>query len=155
MFGKSRTGSLIVFVVLVLFAPVVVFAHKGATGVVKERMEAMKDVAANMKILGGMMKGEVTFNSTNAQNAAKTIADHAAKVPELFPEGSIEKPSEALPVIWTDWADFIKSAEDLRRSAENLSGDAAKADAPVDFKDSFIAMGNTCKECHEKFRLKK
>ena len=155
MFGKSRTGSLIVIVVLVVYAPLVVFAHKGATGVVKERMEAMKDVAANMKILGGMMKGEVAFNSADAQRAAKTIADHAAKVPELFPQGSIEKPTEALPVIWTDWSEFTKSAEDLRRGAEGLITAAANASTPADFKDPFVEMGRTCKGCHEKFRLKK
>jgi cytochrome c556 len=155
MFSNPKIGSFALVVFLILSAPVIVLAHKEATGAVKERMEAMKDVAANMKILGAMMKGEIAFNSAEAEKAAKTIANHAAKVTELFPKGSSEKPSEALPAIWTDWTDFTRYAEELRRRAEDLNETIARATASIDFKDSFIAMGKTCKGCHEKFRLKK
>ena len=33
-------------------------AHSGATGIVKQRMDAMKDIAAQMKLIGAMVRAE-------------------------------------------------------------------------------------------------
>ncbi len=89
------------------------FAHGGATGVVKERMELMKDVGKSMKTLTAMFKGETDYDAGQVKAAAARIRDHAGKITGLFPEGSLDKPTEALPEIWRDWPAFEALAERL------------------------------------------
>ena len=84
-----------------LLAPVVVDAHSGATGIVKMRMDAMKDIGEQMKLLAAMTKGQVRHDGARAAAAARVIGGHAAHIPEMFPEGSNTGMSEAAPTIWT------------------------------------------------------
>ena len=76
-------------------------AHSGATGVVKERMDAMDELGEVMKRLTPMMRGQSDYNPDIVRSAADAMIGHAgAQMTELFPEGSNGKPSEALDVIW-------------------------------------------------------
>lgn len=96
-------------------------AHSGATGVVKERMDAMDELGEVMKRLTPMMRGQSDYNPDIVRSAADTMIGHAgAQMTELFPEGSNGKPSEALDVIWEDWEEFAALAEALRTSAEGM-----------------------------------
>ena len=97
-----RNTAIIAFFCL-LATNITIAAHESAIGAVKRRMDAMENIAGRMKILGGMMKKQTDFDPTAAANAAEIIADHAPRMPGLFPEGSDKHPSEALPIIWTDW----------------------------------------------------
>lgn len=129
------------------------WAHKGATGIVKERMDLMKDIAAQMKALKPMVDGKVAYDAAGVAAAAAAIADHAAKIAPSFPKGSTDHPSEASPRIWTDWNGFEASAEALRTSAAALKADAGKgAQAAM---GPFTEMAKTCKGCHEDYRVKK
>ena len=133
-----------------------VMAHGGATGIVKERMDAMGVISDNMKLIGQMLKGQQEYSLSEIAAAASRIADHSGKeITRLFPEGSTNSPSEAKPEIWLDWQTFGNEAKELKLTAEALS-DVANAGA--DKKEVAIAFGalaNTCKTCHEQFRLKK
>ncbi|MCR9111365.1 MAG: cytochrome c [Rhodobacteraceae bacterium] len=96
-------------------------AHSGATGVVKERMDAMGELSEAMKLLTPMMRGQAEYNPDAVRRAADTMIDHAGSdMTELFPEGSNDMPSEALDVIWEDWEEFAALAEALRTSAEGM-----------------------------------
>lgn len=130
-------------------------AHQGATGIVKERMEAMKDIAAQMKSIAGMVRGEADIDIDALAASAARIEKHAGDMPGLFPQGSIMGPSEALPVIWTKWDAFSRSAENLAGRARDLA-EAIESDAgePA-MAAAFAAMGETCKSCHTDFRVKK
>ena len=127
-------------------------AHSGASGVVKERMELMKDIAEQMKQIGAMIKGEAAFDAAAVRSAADTVAAHAGAMPELFPEGSTDAPSEALPVIWQDWEAFRGLAADLEDSAGALSEAAAAASGAGAIRAPFASVGRTCSACHEDFR---
>lgn len=130
-------------------------AHQGATGVVRQRMEAMKDTATQMKTIAAMVKGESAMDTEAVAAAAVTISRHAEKIPELFPQGSISKPSEALPEIWTTWDDFTARADRLAERARNFAGIAGSdAEAHV-MAAAFAAMGETCRNCHTRYRVKK
>ena len=96
-------------------------AHSGATGVVKERMDAMDELGEVMKRLTPMMRGQSDYDPNIVRSAADTMIGHAgAQMTELFPQGSNGKPSEALDVIWEDWEEFAALAEALRTSAEGM-----------------------------------
>lgn len=129
-------------------------AHTGATGVVKERMEAMKAIGASMKAIATMIKGAAPYDAAKAAAAGEAIARHAGAIPDLFPEGSSGAPSEALPLIWTDWPDFLSATAALEERALDLAAAAGTAQNADALKAPFAALGETCKTCHEEFRAK-
>jgi cytochrome c556 len=139
--------------VFVATAATTAWAHKGATGVVKDRMTAMKSMADGMKPLSRMVTGKEAYSSARAKDIGKTIKQHAADIEGLFPKGSISGPSEALPAIWQNWDEFLGSARKLEKLAADLEAAAdqgQKAALPI-----FAQMGKTCSGCHEDFRKKK
>ncbi len=128
-------------------------AHKGAKGIVKERMDLMKDIRKHMKIIGQMIRGKTDFNAPAAKKSAKVIAAHANHMPMMFPKGSIKGPSEAVPEIWQDWPEFKRLATDLSSAAGQIESEASltKERAGPLYKK----MAATCSGCHKIFRKKK
>ena len=129
-----------------------VLGHSGATGIVKERMDLMKDVGAQMKAVGKMIEGETAFDPVGAASAARRIADHSRGVLAMFPEGSNDPPSEALPVIWEEWADFAQLVSDMETRAGALAESAEDAKDADAIRPQFAALGKTCSACHDDFR---
>lgn len=140
--------------VVAVFISAAVYAHGGATGVVKERMDEMSVFGASMKTMKRHVTGEVAFDAAEVRKAAKAIADGGgAALTALFPKGSLMAPSEALPAVWTDWARFQELAEEMRSAAAALVGaDALDAKAAA---KGFRGIAGTCKACHRDFRMKK
>jgi cytochrome c556 len=132
----------------------VALAHKGATGVVKERMDLMERQKDDVKIIGNMAKGQTPFDAAKAAEAASDIGVTAKKIAELFPEGSTGGESEALPAIWEKWDRFTANAEDLESAAAALVS-ALDDSENQDWKAAFKKVGKACKSCHEDFRAKK
>ena len=101
------------------------YAHTGATGVYKERMDAMGDMGDVVKRLSAMMRGETAYDADAVKAGAKTIRSHAGStMTGLFPEGSAHPPSEAKPEIWSDWDAFTALANQLETFAQGLEGAA-------------------------------
>ncbi|MCI5076339.1 cytochrome c [Oricola sp.] len=148
---NARTIGLAVAVAVVATTGLAM-AHSNASGVVKQRMDAMKDIAEQMKTIGLMIRGQNAFDAAAAADAADTVAQHAATIPSLFPEGSLDSPTEALPAIWADWDQFNKNAADLQSAAADLSSSAAGAAEAADIRTQFAVVGATCSSCHEDFR---
>ena len=149
-------------------------AHGGATGIVKQRMDGMTAISDATKTLASMMRGAKPYDADAVSEAAGIIRSHAGvALTELFPEGSLNHPSEAKPDIWTDWNEFqalatrlADVATGLELAAGNgLSGDNASANllaglTPQQMADRppdaiFKALAQTCSDCHGKFRVKK
>ena len=153
MSGRTRT-----YISLALafgISATAALAHTGATGIVKERMDLMSEIGDRMKAVVAMLKGEAAFDAAAVKAAAEVMAGHAGKMPELFPEGPVKHPSEALPAIWTDWEAFEKLAEDMKSQAGALATAAESATDASGIAPQVIAVGETCKSCHDKFRKPK
>ena len=121
----SKKLSLFVAAGLVMAAGATAFAHGGATGIVKERMDAMGDMGDVVKRLSAMMRGETAYDADAVKAGAKTIRSHAGStMTGLFPEGSAHPPSEAKPEIWSDWDAFTALADQLETFAQGLEGAA-------------------------------
>lgn len=161
-----------VLIVVGLFSAHPAAAHKGATGVVKERMDLMKSIGDNMKALAAIFKAAGQPDANEIKKSARAIKGHAEKVPSLFPKGSLKHPSEAKASIWKDWDAFEQSANRLATYADALEASAGNTDEtgnievtedPVDTetlktlppKVVFSQMAKVCKSCHEQFRQKK
>ena len=130
-------------------------AHTGATGVVKERMELMKDLAAAAKTLAEMVRGLRPFDAATATRLADKVAAHAGTMVTKFPKGSTGHPSEAKPEIWTNWSDFAAKAEAMGAAAVTLSGAAKAAKTRQEITAPFAKVAQTCGACHRDYRVKK
>lgn len=99
-----------------------VFAHGGATGIVKERMDAMANMGKAMKSITPMMQGTAAYDAGAVKRAAAVFEKHSGEaMTKLFPEGTGGKPSEAKDVVWNNWAEFSELAEQLSIAAKGLS----------------------------------
>ena len=130
------------------------WAHSGATGVVKTRMDHMDEIAASMKAIHRMVRGRVPLDADQVARHADRLANSGGEnLTSHFPEGSISGPSEALPVIWEDWETFRELAVRLEREAAQLARIAAADPAGLStLADPFRAVARTCHTCHEAFR---
>lgn len=129
-----------------------VFAHSGATGIVKERMALMERIADQMKTIGEMVQGKRPYDAEHASNAAQALKDHAGRINDLFPEGSNHSPSETLSTVWSDWEEFERLTAEFSIAADALSKSAASADEVTAMRSGFADVAKTCSECHQKFR---
>ena len=113
----------------------------------------MKDISRSMKEIAAMMKSEVDYDSKKMSKFAGIIASKGGKqITKLFPDGSLDEITEALPSIWQDWAKFKAVSDQLEIAANELkaaSGDQFDAMAP------FQKLAQTCGACHRTFRQKK
>lgn len=158
VFGK-RVGPAAMIVALITGITIIGTAHShtGATGIVKERMALMKDLAQSVKAI----KGAIVAPGAPTEAGRRTIAasaaaieKHAARMLKMFPKGSTAHPSEALPSIWTDWPGFEKAARDMARAARKLSTSAV-AGGRSSLLGDFTGLARTCGACHAQYRLKK
>lgn len=100
---------------------VAALAHGGATGIIKQRMDAMSVMSDAVKSLTVMMRGEVPYDADAVSQGASIIKSHAGSVmTALFPPDSLDKPSVARPEIWADWDDFEALAMRLSVFADGL-----------------------------------
>ena len=112
-------------------------------------MNAMKEMAANMKILGQMMRGTKRFDYKTAQSTAKRIATLAVQTPALFKLNVTHPKSEARPAIWTNYNDFVLKALDLEKVAL-VAGRELVTES--DLKNYLMSLGRSCKSCHKHYR---
>ncbi|UWQ00235.1 c-type cytochrome [Aliiroseovarius crassostreae] len=124
----------------------VAYAHGGATGVVKERMDAMVTIGKAVKEVTPMMRGETEFDAAIVRSSAETIGKHSGtNFSDLFPEGTGGAPSEARDTVWTNWSEFSELSDRLRVYADGLARAAdngLKADSQDDMSSSAM-MGSS------------
>jgi cytochrome c556 len=127
-----------------------IFAHEGATGVVRERMEAMEAMAKSMKSIDQHIKRKRDLAPVKAE--AKSIQDGALKMPSLFPPETGKHPSEAKADVWKKWPDFEARARALATESAKL----AELDGRdlKELREQAVRVSNVCGDCHELYRSK-
>lgn len=166
-------------IALLVVSGTIALAHGGATGIVKERMEAMSSMAKAMKSMGAIVKGAVPYDAKSIKIGAQILAGHGGvNMTKLFPKDIKQKASEARNEIWQDWDEFQRLANQLEALSHGLVAAADNGLSGGNFdlstilpKDGsspskqtlasmpadvvFGLVGKSCVACHEKFRLKK
>jgi cytochrome c556 len=135
-----------------LLAPFPGRSHEGATGILKERMDAMESMAAAIKEIRWRIEANRDLAGIGPQ--ANRISAVAQRMPQLFPPGSNGRPSEALSAIWTQWSEFQAKAARLEQESQRLT-QAADGGDPKAIAAQYRAMGQTCIACHEVYRAKR
>jgi cytochrome c556 len=145
------------------------WAHSGATGIVKTRMDGMTTLAGAMKSLNSLLKAE-TLDREAIILGSEQLQEHSGKnLSDLFPEGSIQPASQASDTIWTDWEGFQDLSDQLDKYAQGLvlsvdaGGTRVSQDVPEQLQgfadlspqSVFTMIGKTCSACHADYRIKK
>ncbi len=151
--------SRILFLIIALIAggiPTTAWAHKGATGIVKERMDDMEVLAAEMKVLGQMASGRMKYDADRVKDAARKIGSHAVALPAKFPDGSDGHPSQSTPEVWSRRAEFDRLFKELAGYAAALEQAAAGGASSRAAADRIIGdISRNCGACHKVYRMRK
>jgi cytochrome c556 len=121
---------------------------------IKERQHLMEETRDAAKVVGGMLKGNTEFDAEAAMAALKTWKNTATKAGDLFPEGSeTGHDTEAKSTIWSDRAGFDEKMADFNTAVDVAI--AAKPDTLEALKPVAGPIFNTCKGCHDGYRVEK
>lgn len=124
-------------------------------GPIADRHELMEDMGEQAETINdGFEMGAEGFQVAVVQRAAEQIATNAARIPSLFPKGSTDPNSRALPAIWENWDKFVALSKELEDTATSLAR-AADADQNEELREKSKKMFATCKSCHDQFRKPK
>jgi cytochrome c556 len=151
----SPKHSALALVALGVVAGTAVVAQEGpkATGVVAVRQAAMKANADHMNAIKAILT-EYPDLLSQVEFHAEAIKETAEYAPSMFPAGSDQQPTDALPAIWSDQAGFAGAAEKAEALAGKLA-ETAKGGDPQATLAAFATLGkNGCGGCHETFRKK-
>jgi cytochrome c556 len=116
-------------------------------GPIRDRHDLMEGIGKSAKIIGDALKAG---NTAPVADAAEKIQGDAAKITGLFPPGTTHAKSRAKPDIWQHWPKFEDGAKEMQASAGRL---AAAARSGGDVRAAAKAMFDTCKSCHDQFRV--
>lgn len=133
------------------------YAHGGASGIVKERMDAMELMGKAMKTVGEMFKGQRSYDADAIKAAAELISRHAQDIPGLFPDSHASrhgKVTEALPAIWEQKDRFDALSEDMLRESLLLAA-VAQDEEKREVRRQFAKTAKVCSSCHTAFRKPK
>lgn len=123
-------------------------AHAGATGIVKERMDAMVALRDGVRDVTPMMRGQIEYDAAAVEGFAQLLQEHSGEaMTDLFPEGSGGMPSRAQNAVWTDWDEFEELAIRLEVLGQALelaaaSGPSSGDDTAADMMGTGTAMGD-------------
>jgi len=123
-------------------------------GPIRDRHELMETQGEEAENINMALSGAEGMDTGIIQRDAQAIAVSAARIPSLFPKGSTDPNSRALPVIWDKWDDFVQHAKDLEHDAQSLSNAAGQGLAE-EIQGKVKKMMGACKSCHDQFRKPK
>jgi len=152
-----KTKILIIATSVAVALTVAAFAHGGAAGIVKQRMDGMMAMGKALTAVGDMFKGKVKFDPEQVSGSADIVREHAAKMGKLFPDTKASregKGTEALPVIWEKMDEFLALADDLDARAVDLKAVSQTGDKRK-IRIEFAKLSRTCASCHTDFRKPK
>lgn len=119
-----------------------------------ERHELMEGVGKAAKPIGEMFKGELDYDADVVMASLQTWHNASLRVGNLFPPGTeTGMDTEAAPAIWEDRAGFEEALANFRAAVE-----AAIEANPMTLEDAKPTVGpvfQTCKGCHDTYRIEK
>lgn len=122
----------------------------GSETIVEARQRLMVSIVRATKIPRAMAKGEAALDEAAVKEAVKQVLEATSVLPRLFPNGSIDATSAALPGIFENRADFEARFLELEKTAVMLAL-AAKSGGDS-FTFAFDEYQATCDGCHAAYR---
>jgi cytochrome c556 len=122
------------------------------------RQALMSSNGASAAVAGAILKDELAYSPVVGKSVIASLEATAMVFGDFFPEGSLDPAnSSAAPKIWEDPAGFTDVLAKFQQAAA-AANTAAGKEGPAD-KAAFAAavqpVLETCRSCHEGFRVKK
>lgn len=136
---------------VVLATGTIALAHKGATGVMKERMDMMSALGDYTKSLAMMVRGRTALDWQVVEQAGSVAANAGEMLPHKFPADSFKAPSEAKQTIISEIENFTLLSNGLSVAGSALKSAASNQDEGA-FMVAFQSYAATCKACHSLYR---
>jgi cytochrome c556 len=127
-----------------------------AAEVVKARQKGLKALGAAFKTIRDELKGD-SPDAAKIREASGDITQAAGAIDKWFPAGTGPDSgvkTDAKPEVWTDSAGFATAREAFVREANKWAQLGNSTDASA-WKEGAASLGESCKGCHEKYRVKK
>ena len=142
--------TLKISLIVIFFSSTLLLAHTGVKNEdVMKRMNLMKSMAENTKIIGEMLKKKIPFDLEQAKNSLIEVSNLSKSTPSVFKKMAMDPKSESKIIIWEEFDNFRdlsnKLADNTLSAAENLSGFE-------DLKPTLMRTASGCKECHTRYR---
>ena len=142
--------TLKISLIVIFFSSTLLLAHTGVKNEdVMKRMNLMKSMAENTKIIGEMLKKKIPFDLERAKNSLIEVSNLSKSTPSVFEKMAMDPKSESIIIIWEEFDNFRdlsnKLADNTLSAAENLSGFE-------DLKPALMRTASGCKECHTIYR---
>ena len=118
-----------------------------------DRHERYEDLGDSMKGISRELKGDSPSVPTIQRHAAE-IAQFAPQVPSLFPPGTgpeTGRRTRAKAEIWSDGQTFRQRADQFAAAATRFNQAAQTGDIAA-IRAALPALGDSCKNCHDRFR---
>ena len=147
----KQTGAVVIASVLL---GATALAHTGVQNpAVLARMDNMKGIAEQMKVLVPIARGQAPFAEDRVDAALADLEAHVAETPELFRAEEHDPRSEALPAIWENYPDFEAKSDVLLDVVRTAS--ASGIGSVEDLVPVIRQIGASCSGCHEQYRIEK
>jgi cytochrome c556 len=125
-------------------------AHDGVMNKdVMARMNVMSSMGSDMRLIGQMIRKPDSFDLNAAQAVFQNLAQRAAETPAVFKVEANDPKSEAKPLIWAQFPQFIELSKALETAATEASG---SLQTHADLRPALGTVGRTCKACHSVYR---
>lgn len=119
---------------------------------IAKRQDVMQDVRKAAKPIGAMLRGQAEFDAETFEASLAVFAKSAAVYGDLFPEGSESGgDTEAAATIWSDRDGF--NAEITKWADAVAAAQAAGASNADEFRAAAVPVMQTCKACHDGYRV--
>lgn len=127
-------------------------SKNAALKLMHDRHENMEKIGKSVKAARQAMTASPADMGALRQSAG-TIAAFAPKVASWFPAGTGPNVGKTMAKaeIWQKPKDFSARTLDFRKAADAFEAAARSGDL-TRIKDSFAALGKTCKACHDPYR---
>ena len=115
----------------------------------KYRHDVMEAIGGHMGSMSVILKDQIHIEDLSAH--ADAIAAMARISPDIFPDGSNTRRSEARDEIWEDPAAFAEAMKMFIEAADDMAAAARSRDMRW-IGGAMKTLGGTCKGCHDDFK---
>lgn len=142
--------TLKISLMVIIFSSTLLLAHTGVKNEdVMKRMNLMKAMAENSKIIGQMLKKKIPFDLEQAKNSLIEISNLSKSTPLVFEKMAMDPKSESKIIIWEEFDNFRDLSNNL---ADNTLSAAENLFGFEDLKPALMTTASGCKECHTRYR---
>ena len=142
--------TLKISLMVIIFSSTLLLAHTVVKNEdVMKRMNLMKAMAENSKIIGQMLKKKIPFDLEQAKNSLIEISNLSKSTPSVFEKMAMDPKSESKIIIWEEFDNFRDLSNNL---ADNTLSAAENLFGFEDLKPALMTTASGCKECHTRYR---